>query len=269
MYHCHCTTSRLIILVITILLASSLAMAQQDGEYGDAPEGVLAYPATGVIGMFPTCVGVGPAGFAYHAPWPYQFFGPLKDFEMDGNAGLCPGFVPYDLDECFMDGDAGLIFPGSFTISAGSIVACAGSPGGTMGPICAPGLWGATADIHVVNSHPQTAYLNVLMDWNQDGVWAPSVQGACSAPEYVLIDFPIPGGFVGPLSGLAPPGFMLGGDPGYVWVRFNINPFPIGDPNWDGSGMFEDGESEDYLLLVDVPVGSQETNWDCLKSFYR
>jgi len=32
-------------------------------EFGDAPEGVIAYPATGVIGQFPTCKTVGPAGY--------------------------------------------------------------------------------------------------------------------------------------------------------------------------------------------------------------
>ena len=39
-------------------------------------------------------------------------FGPNFDFELEGNAGWCPGgFPPYDQDEGFQDGDAGLIMP--------------------------------------------------------------------------------------------------------------------------------------------------------------
>ncbi|NLX14324.1 MAG: hypothetical protein GXY44_11810 [Phycisphaerales bacterium] len=34
---------------------------EEKREYGDAPEGVLAYPASGIIGQFPTCKNVGPA----------------------------------------------------------------------------------------------------------------------------------------------------------------------------------------------------------------
>ncbi len=49
-----------------------------EGEFRDAPEGALAYPVTGVVGMFPTCKGVGPAGHVHHAAFPFQFLGPLK-----------------------------------------------------------------------------------------------------------------------------------------------------------------------------------------------
>ena len=38
----------------------------EDREFGDAPEGVIAYPVEGVVGMFPTCVGVGPASWIEH-----------------------------------------------------------------------------------------------------------------------------------------------------------------------------------------------------------
>ncbi len=267
-----CSTSRTMVMILSLILATtfSSALAQnQMGEYGDAPEGSLAYPASGVLGGFPTCVGVGPATFVYHAPWPYQFFGPMKDFEMDGNAGTCPGFMPYDMDECFLDGDAGLITPGSYTIVAASVVPCPGSPGGAIGPVCTPAMWGPSLDIFVFNTHNETAFVNVLVDWNQDGFWAPSVQSVCASPEYILVDFPVPGGFAGPLSALLPPGFAVGGNAGYVWSRFTITNYPIGIPNWDGSGQFEDGESEDYLLLVDSAVATEDTSWDSLKSYYR
>ncbi len=274
MYRCHSITRQVLTTFVIVLVVAQFAWADDqphavEGEYGDAPEGVLAYPATGVVGSFPTCVGVGPAGYVYHAPWPYQFLGPMKDFEMDGNAGTCPGFAPYDMDECFMDGDAGLMKPGSYTIVGGSVVPCTSSGGGTLGVACGAATWGPSVDIIVANTHPEPAFMNVLMDWNQDGTWAPSAQTACASPEYVLIDFMIPGGYVGPLSGLAPPMFALGGNPGYVWTRFTITNYPISIQNWDGSGIFEDGESEDYLLLVDSAVGIEKANWGSIKGMYR
>ncbi|MBU0742683.1 hypothetical protein KKG45_03420 [bacterium] len=256
-----------LIVVALIALFALAAQAQQHGEYGDAPEGVLAYPASGIIGSFPTCVTVGPAAWIYHAPNPLMFFGPMKDFEPDGNAGTCPMFAPYDMDECFMDPDAGMIIPGAFTIVGGVVVPC-GPPVAPLGLFCTPGVWGGNMDIMLTNGG-HDAFVNVLMDWNQDGIWAPSAQTFCSAPEHILVDFPIPPGYVGPLSGLAPPPFLIGGDPGYVWSRFSITERPVGTPNWNGAGQFEDGESEDYLVLVDGPVTDEDESWSAIKQMYR
>ena len=74
-------------------------------DFGDAPEGVLAYPASGVTGQFPTLINVGPATWVEHTNFG-GWFGPMVDFESDGNAGI-PSFNPYDADETFQDGDAG------------------------------------------------------------------------------------------------------------------------------------------------------------------
>ena len=74
-----------------------------DLEYGDAPEGptAIAYPSTGTLGSFPTCVSTGPAGWIQHDNYG-AWFGNGVDFEFDGNAGTCPGcFPPYDQDESF------------------------------------------------------------------------------------------------------------------------------------------------------------------------
>ena len=107
----------------------NLAFALTEGglECGDAPEGALAYPATGVTGAFPTCKDVPIAGWVQHNNFG-TWFGPSFDFEWDGNHGLCPGFAPYDNDECFQDGDAGLILPEPYTIRAGVVAPCCGSP---------------------------------------------------------------------------------------------------------------------------------------------
>lgn len=227
-----------------------------DRDFGDAPEGALAYPSSGVIGQFPTCVGVGPAAWIQHESTGKMYFGSKVDTEPDGNAGKCPAFTPdlYNQDEGMQDGDAGLTKPRAYTIK--------GSPGSedvyplifmgleSMGNACLSVTWGATLDINVHNNSGSDAYVNVLMDWNHDGKWekAALCQGT-EVPEHVLVNFRVPNNFNGPLSTLNPPGFTAGPLPGYVWTRFTISerPVPLG---WNGDGVFADGETEDYLLHV-------------------
>jgi len=103
-------------------VSDSTVQANDDDfrEYGDAPEGLdppaIAYPSTMTPGAFPTCKCCGPAGWIEHNNFGAHF-GHSFDFELEGNAGLCPGCFPtYDDDECYMDGDAGLLIPDSFTI---------------------------------------------------------------------------------------------------------------------------------------------------------
>jgi hypothetical protein len=217
-------------------------------DFGDAPEGhgSIAYPSTGVIGSFPTCISSGPSTWIQHNNFG-AYFGPTFDFESDGNAGWCPvgSFPPYDQDECFNDGDAGLIIPDSYTISNSIIVipcpGCAGTPLGVTGQIA---VWGNDIDIDVHNHMPSATigYVNVLMDWNQNGQWG-------DTGEHVLVNHPIPNPFDGPLSMLQPPSFIIGPNPGYVWTRFSITETAV-PSNWIGQGSFEDGESEDYLLQI-------------------
>jgi len=228
----------------------------EDSDFGDAPEDALAYPATGVTGWFPTCMNVGPPGSYIQHGLGWAFFGPSWDPEPDGNGGLCPSFAPYDNDECFQDGDAGLIVPQPFTIVGGVEVPCPGSTGTPLGNPCLPATWGIDIDINVTNNMSVDGYVNVLIDWDQGGTWGgASPCPMAAAPEHVLVDFLVPAGFSGPLSALAPPGFLIGPNTGYVWARFTITDVPVmgSGIEWDGSGVFEDGETEDYLTLV-VPT---------------
>ncbi|MBN2175865.1 MAG: S8 family serine peptidase [Bacteroidales bacterium] len=230
-------------------------------DFGDAPEGsgAIAYPSLGVVGSFPTCINVGPAGsYVQHGfgeNW--AWFGPLVDIESDGNAGLCPGCFPtYDDDECFGDGDAGLIVPGSYTIDpTGSVIPCPTAAVSSLGIICQTATWGANIDIYVTNNMPVDGFVNVLIDWNQNGKWQNDPNSMCAGvvtPEHVLVNFVVPAGFIGPLSSLMIPPFtfQIGPNNGYVWTRFSISESQVGN-DWDGSGVFEDGESEDYLLFVE------------------
>jgi hypothetical protein len=79
----------------------------------------------------------------------------------------------------------------------------------------------------------------------------------------------VPIGFAGPLSQLNPPPFLIGPLDGYIWTRFTVSETTV-PTNWDGSAIFEDGETEDYLLRVDLPdTPVEETTWGRLKSIHR
>ena len=227
------------------------------GDWGDAPEGVTvnAYPFLGFVsGRFPTCMNVPISTWVYHAPPPVAWFGPVVDFETEGNAGICPSFTPYDFDECFVDGDAGLIVPEPYTILAGAETPCPGVLGTRLGVTCTPAVWGPDVDILVTNTSQAFMFVNVVMDWDQAGIWGgASPCPGSPAPEWVLVNFPVPPGFVGPLSALGPPAFLIGPNRGFVWARFTISQAPLTMPDWDGSGQFQTGESEDYLLRLDSP----------------
>ena len=226
-------------------------------DFGDAPEGAIAYPSTGVTGKFPTCTD---PTLASHIQLlsTMIFFGPAFDLEPDGNAGLCsPYALPYNADECFQDGDAGLILPASpYTINAANkVVPCQGQ-GGVLSMIKDTAKWGINIDIHVTNASDGFAFVNLLIDWNQDGQWAfdPNTKvNGVPIPEHVTVNFPVPPGYSGPLSVLVPPDIYSGPDMGYIWARFAVTPVPVPD-NWDGSGDFEDGEAEDYLLFINPMI---------------
>lgn len=258
-------TALVLILMATPIAATTVSAAPAErplvlqgplGDWGDAPEGatVNAYPFLGFVpGGFPTCMNVPISAWVYHAPPPVAWFGPTIDFEAEGNAGICPSFTPYDLDECFAGGDAGLIVPEPYTILGGTEAACPGVSGTPLGMICMPAVWGPpNVDIFVSNPSPMQMFVNVVMDWDQLGTWggASPCPGA-GAPEWVLVNFPVPSGFVGPLSALGPPPFLIGPNFGFVWTRFTISQAPLTMPDWDGSGQFQNGESEDYLLRLD------------------
>ena len=247
-------------------------------EFGDAPEAALAYPSTCRQGAFPTCMNVGPAMWVRHFSSGQLFFGPKLDLEAEGNAGKCPLFNPntYDQDECFQDGDAGLILPQAYTIvgpvGSEQVIPCPGVGGSpaSIGTACTTAVWGRDIDIHVTNNlaDDMVAYVNVLADWNKSGEWSgasacPPCSGApgAVAPEHILVDFPIPAGFSGKLSTLNPPNFLIGPNGGYIWTRWTVTPNRMGQ-GWPGDGEFNDGETEDYLLHVKPVPQVIDCDWN-------
>ena len=179
------------ILIICLTLCIPLK-SQELYDFGDAPEGVTAYPSTAVIGSFPTCMVQG--NWIQHTNFGAQL-GPTFDFEFDGNGGLCPTFAPYDNDECFQDGDAGLMVPEPYTIVSNAVVPCPGFNGTPLGITCAVASWGVDIDIEVSNFMPNQTdgYMNVVIDFDQNGVWGDIVNCPTGqVPEHVLQNFLVP-----------------------------------------------------------------------------
>jgi hypothetical protein len=266
-------------------------------DVGDAPEGVSAYPS-GTQGRFPTCRGdspagtqevecgsprstpPGPTGFVAHAAsytapaafglgcGPQSSPGLAVDTEVDGisyvtgswpqsaSSACSPkepvkaaeqafGGLWFGADEFIGDADAGLAQP-PFLLpcSARSFQYKAWSCG------------------------PVTVYLNVLVDWNQDGDWndvvaCPSgspAPGGC-APEWAVKNQPVV--LAAGCNTLATPDFVTGPDVGGAWMRVTLTPAAVSDDfPWRGSTLasgpatpyFSAGETEDYPVTILDPV---------------
>jgi hypothetical protein len=106
-------------------------------------------------------------------------------------------------------------------------------------------------------SVPTPVYLNLLVDWNQDGDWNDVVScpsaGVC-APEWAVKNIPVslqPG-----CNFLTTPTFLGGPNTGPTWMRMTLTATPVGDDfPWAGSAnvgpaAFHSGETEDYPLMI-------------------
>jgi hypothetical protein len=236
-------------------------------DLGDAPEGVLAYPNLGVTGLFPTCLDTVLAGYISHFLQDpiLVYFGPAVDPEADGNAGSCSPYAPYNNDECFQDQDAGLIIPSSYTIYPNNKYYACSAPGSALCKVGDTVIWGPgmDLDIFISNLSANPVFVNLLIDWNLNGKWEydpnTMVQGNV-IPEHCLVNFPVPPGFIGPLSQLFPPSFYSGPLSGYAWSRFSVTDAPVME-NWEGEGTFATGETEDYLFKIDPRKEIPLSDW--------
>jgi hypothetical protein len=258
-------------------------------DYGDAPEEVEAYPG-GIVGHFPTCefagapgtaeiecgVPSGPppgvTGFVRHdaaATDPTKFWlgcgspgfsgvdsesnGKMNVDPPMGLASRCdpqiavdcfePVWLNFGQDECYGDADAGV--PAQLTFST-----------------CESG----SVPFRAFNCSPNAidAFLNILVDWNEDGDWADNIAcntpaGAC-APEWAVRNVPIP---LNPgCNGLNSPAFQIGDHAGEGWLRITLTETPVPDDfPWNGSvsmpnQSFRAGETEDYpVRIAQSPLG--------------
>lgn len=296
-----------------LLLSGGAAATDVDGgpdcgrviafDFGDAPEGIPAYPlsAPGVIGHFPTCLAptppgtqTGPCPFTTPPPGPTGY---VKHFQA-GNANYwlgchaLPGGIPIGIDA---EAD------GKVNTPAIGISACAqiptdciealeggfdqdectgdGSDATLRTPVsfvaCTPGAF----PYDIFNCGPPTnVFLNILVDWNKDGDWNDNLicpTGVC-AYEWAVVNAPVtimPG--CNPL--LTPP-IQPGPIPfRNIWMRISISsqPMPAIFP-WDGTAtgfgavdFVQGGETEDYLVTVENVVPVEKTTWGNIKAFYR
>lgn len=252
-------------------------------DWGDAPEDAMAYP--GLPGHFPTCNFPGvpgtynvevvcpprstppaPTGFVRHFSAPsdnVQFWLgcgdgaglPGVDSEHDGkvnddgsplsrcNQGPVDCFdffgINWGQDECYGDGvDAGLAGP------VLKFKTCTQS----------------TFDFRAFNCKTVQvdAFLNVLIDMNQDGDWndnfiCPGTQGC--AYEWAIKNIPIvlnPG-----CQTITSPSFLMGPMSNRGWMRVTLSAGAVSDDfPWDGSagpggdGFLLAGETEDYPVMI-------------------
>jgi len=245
--------------------------ARSHEDFGDAPEGFDAYP--GIIGRFPTCLSPGPAGtrttcgtplstepgpagYVRHVQGPGGYWlgcspaSPDLDFGIDseldaksshlgsacspGWPGDCnEGMLDHGQDECYGGSDAGIeSFP--------SPIACDVAAFSFNAYNCGPA---------------REVYLNLLIDYNQDGDWNDAVDcgyGFVCAYEWALKNVPIllPSG----CSTLSTPAFTAGPAGLTVWMRMTLSDAAVPDDfPWRGSvglpdGSLSGGETEDYQV---------------------
>jgi hypothetical protein len=269
---------------------------RQIREFGDAPEGVVAYPS-GVIGGFPTCLAPGPVAtqvLPCPPPVPVPPPGPAgyvnhMQFGMPPNywLGCYPGPMGIDSEP-----------DGKTNSPAIGISACSQLPTDCIEPafgmafdqdecfgdgsdagVAPPVLVACTPGVLVLSTsncgQPRQVFLNVCLDMNADGDWTDThlcPAGAC-ASEWAIVNFPflLPPG----CATLTTPTFLVGPFPGPGWLRVSISsePMPPSYP-WNGtagnpSGFVQGGETEDYPVLIDDHVGVEPRDWGAIKQIYR
>jgi hypothetical protein len=266
-------------------------------DFGDAPENVPAYPS-GSFGHFPTCTAdtppgtqeiacgaapstpPGPTGYVKHVATSndQSYFGlgcgPSNaqrlavDTEVDGVvhvSGSLPAVIPSEFSTCspsvtirtYESAFGGLWFGTDET--AGD-----GTDAGITGPFSLVTCGIANVPFKAWNcgTTSQTATLNILVDWNQDGDWndvvacGPAGSGGACVPEWAVKNASIvlqPG-----CNSLVSPHFVAGPDIGGAWMRVTLTANPVSDDfPWAGSattanagGAFAGGETEDYPVSI-------------------
>jgi len=290
-------------LIGTLALAPSArgATASDSTDFGDAPEGIPAYPS-GVLGHFPTCLAAsapgtqeaacapissapGPTGYMKHMP---SLIGQKYwlgcgsvgiDFEPDGKVGTpvdgisdCSGLTT----DC-VSGHSGWLPPMTFDQDE-----CPGdADAGAFAELyvdarCQPG--GALAFRAFNAAAPASVYLNVLIDMNHDGDWNDNFDCTGCIYEWAVKNRPVvlPSG----CSTVSTPVItaVQAMQTAYFddsWVRVSLTDEPVDDDYpWNGSaarpdGAYHGGETEDYQAVLFAADPVRPTSWGRLKTIYR
>lgn len=220
----------------------SARMVGELSDFGDAPEGssVIGQIDYSLFGSFPTLLDNTIAGSIRHLETEKSFYLGLAKYndgvtlEVDGNS--------VNLDEK----DDGVLIR-------------------EMDP-CQ--LVSIEFEVTVPRDLPPPYYLNAAADWDRSGDWGG--QSACRTKDNTIVT---PEWFaqnieLGKLYNLAPgesrrlitPEFMTGPKNGKIWFRFTLGNEPVRPLNgdWDGSGYFLRGETEDYIVILGEDVKNEE-----------
>jgi hypothetical protein len=109
------------------------------------------------------------------------------------------------------------------------------------------------------------AYINVLCDWNCDGIWQ-GTDPNNGSPEWVVQNQKV--NLVPVYNYVITDTFLVTPDIGKTWMRINLSLEPVKGTDWDGSGEFEYGEVEDYLIEVAEVSGIEEDEASILPEKY-
>lgn len=264
-------------LVLAVALTPAATAQSTDcADYGDAPDGALAgyvEPWNAVMGMFPsTYANDGARNLDLDQGWctPVSVmpasWGMVKAMYRNGGSGVQymvmdsfsgpqewlgssnPGgaSVSYELDsqQVNLDSYDDGVFPLGFTYACNpaqfSIEVCVEDAGG--------GRYGPAAE--------NMLYINILFDWNKDGVWGGMDEGICPfpVPEWAVKNYAVdPSSWgEGQVCNVVPVPVNLGRF-GPAWMRVTLSygePIPE-TPEWTGTGVFLSGETEDLIILLD------------------
>jgi hypothetical protein len=270
---------------------------RQYRDFGDAPEGVLAYP--GVTGAFPTCTGIalpstqtfvcppistppGPSGFVMHlgSGTSNYWLGCYTDA-----AGLVLG-VDGDLDGKMNQPAVGLSFcnqaptdcvEAAFGLTFDQDECYAdGSDAGVRKPVFVVCTSSAVTYTVFNCGPPRVIFLNILVDWNSDGDWNDNFQCGGVAGGGCAYEWAVKNVAVTLLPGcniLTSPAFLVGPRPGPGWMRVTICDEPVHDDfPWNGSvitTILQNGETEDYPVDIEIQTPTLPGSWGKVKAIYR
>jgi hypothetical protein len=282
--------ARLLAALLSVTLSAALPAGATDVDgpddctrsimdFGDAPDGSLAYP--GVIGRFPTCTSLGPGGAAeISCPFglpPPAFSGFVRNVSVAGSPNYwlgCGAAAPLGVDS-EPDGKVNSTgAPNTFCAPIGAVDCtqsafgltfgqdeCLGDDdAGLIGPLSFSTCTATSVSFRTYSCSPvvRIVYLNILVDWTHDGDWNDASQAcATCVPEWAVrnqqIDLP-PGCFTQTSQV-----FMTGNTAGPTWMRITVSDTPVNDDfPWAGSanipgGSLSGGETEDYPVAVVTP----------------
>jgi len=228
-------------------LTQPSAVSKQGNDYSDAPDNSTAY-YTGIIGRFPTLKNtanskLGRPG-AHTLNIGQEMIGTTVSAESDAND-------PNDEDGVInlvdMDKDDRVFI----FIKATSIPAPAAM----------------SFDVSVAKDAPDvTRYVNILIDFNQDGQW----EGDINGKEWAVVNMPVrvkPG-----TTERIQTTWFAWGSSGVLlsptWIRIALTREPIdaslfGNDGWDGSGEFRYGEIQDHWFAWDGRPPPPPLNMSC------